>query len=44
MVNVDDLKIAMRAAIDPAGLMQRVADQTELERVLHPDEAGRVVG
>ena len=28
MVDVDDLKIAMRAAIDPAGLMQRVADQT----------------
>jgi GAF domain-containing protein len=28
MVNVDDLQIAMRAAIDPAGLMQRVADQT----------------
>jgi GAF domain-containing protein len=28
LVDVDDLKIAMRAAIDPAGLMQRVADQT----------------
>ncbi len=28
LVDVDDLKIAMRAAIDPAGLMQQVADQT----------------